>query len=751
MEDLAKSFHTVVQDEMKKILIQHLQYKEDKNTRLQKDFTLKYPFLRRKSHLPFLREILLWPVIKEKFPFETHIKPLLSNKLLPKITGIYKHGQTEKTGLCNLRILSNIKLNKFSIAIAKNMLDAKKQWEERLIKALKKEYPGKSIKDIILVVSSVKNDLGGNATHCKTIDAAISNFIRGDFKILFICSNNKRFEDVLQLLHAYDGLAESKQLPIDIQHDEAHNIEEGIPSKREYADNIIINPHVESYVPVTASYEPLIDEKEPLWKRENLDMYAIDYTKCSNTMSTSKDYSSISDAEKVSFEKIKAGPNFTDYKITAFDKDIFEKADASAGRKYPESMSKEDIEADKERRRQLEFCIFMDKERDALNLGMNLLDNTYRHEYTRDGTTITSPIILEGVKNLHIITTPNRVALTMTLLEYAAKKSYKPVCIGLYRGGIHIQYEDSLGEIIYKKYSDLPDDCNSEEVNNKINDIFVYLLSKGESLKRPVIIMGNYKPTGESITFVHYKYGTLRSGTVLPSPGMTREKAYQAYLRICFMDTKFVEHDKDFVHPIKFMIGYQKQIDDAVNYELQNDQRILGLQDPIPPVPPIPSVDQSDTNLGISIPISIAIEDMSDDVIQTLWEHLAKKQRTSQDKQDILNLLDVSVKLGLATLDDPTGKFDFASYTLLHVRTWKKHTQEEIADRNAELGGDCEPFESTYRFREYHSKHTIKEPYINNKAAMQAKTCEILVAYHKYEYKGFTNHKSRIWLSYKYL
>lgn len=752
MEQLVKEFNTFVQTEIKLIQTTYNTHKTSKNIRVANDYAKKFPFLKSKSKLPSLDEILRWETIQKKFDYSTQIEPIL-NEFISKITGLYKHGQTEKTGLCNLRIVSNVRLGKLTIAISKNTLDAKMQWEERLIKSLKEVFPNISLKGLILIISSKHNDLNGNATHCKTINDAIANFTRGNFKIIFICSNNTRINDILEFLKSYEGFSVEKRLPIDIQHDEAHNLEDGIPSKRVLIEHIIINPYVESYMPVTASYDTILNEQLCLWKKANIDMYAIDYTKDSQIVSTSPDYSSISDANALSFEVIRNHPLYKDYRIDEFDEDTFDEAEQPGY--YSKMSDVEAIKADKKRRRQLEFCTFMKYEKDAYNLGMNILDNFYRVTYKHNDSNIETSIILIGVKNIHIITTPCRVALTISLMKYAISKDYSPICIGLYRSAIHIKYKDQYGQIINKLFSELSDECNSEELNNKIFDILEYIKKKGESIDRPILIMGNYKPTGESITFVNFKYGTIRSDTLLPTCAQTREKHYQGFLRSCYMDTKFRENSPGnrFDHPPKWIIGSQRSINDAVSYEKENDERIFRMKD-APGVELckaiVPLSYTEDDISNISVPIKFMILDMDDILVSKLREIFIKERRSKDDKKEILNLLYEMINSGTATYSDPTGKFNFTGFVVEDVRCWKRKTKEEIDERIKNQNSNYKPHEDDWRFSNYDSNHTVKSPYLNDKRHINTNQCEVYAAYDKYEYKGFVNHKSCIWISYRF-
>jgi len=731
---MEKEFNDYVKSEINIIKQNYHNYKSDKNSKLVNDYVKKFPFLKRKQQLPSFDEIISWQKTIEKFDFETKLKTLIT-KYISKITGLYKHGQTEKTGLCNLRILANMRCKKLSIAIAKNTLSAKEQWEGRLIKDLIKEHPNISLKDIILVISSKKNDLNGNATHCKDIDTAFSHYSRGNFKIIFICSNTTRINDILKFLEGYRNLSNDKQIPIDIQHDEAHNNEEGIPSKRELIEHIIINPFVESYVPVTASYDPIIKDTSHLWKKKNLDTYSIDYTKHSQTLSTSENYSSISDANTLSFEDIVNDDSYTDHNIREFDEATFDEGD---NKDYSSWINQATIKADKDRRRKLEYHPFMAEEQDACNLGMNILDNkrvTYKEE---DCTIIETDLILTNQRNIHIITTPLRVALTIHLMKYAISKAYNPICIGLYRGGIHLKYKTNFGDIISKKYADLSEEYSSEEVNNKINDILEYLnKKKGDSIDRPILIMGNYKPTGESITFVNYKYGTIRSHTLLPISGLSREMSYQGFLRCAYMDTKFKENSSDgtFKHPPKWILGSRKSIDDALNYERENDERILRLQENSivslvkEAVVRRPIIE----NTNISIPMKITIEDTEDELYTQFRNILKKSRRSEEDKKNILHLLKKMLDKQSASIVDPTDKFDFDKFILKEIRSYNKNTNED-----------------NYRFKSYDSGHKLKSSYINDKNAINVNECELLAAYDKYDYEGFVNNKTCIWISYKF-
>lgn len=751
MDSLELDFNAFVQKEIYTIKKLYNQYKTDKNTKLQKDYANKYPFLKRKSRYPFLDEILSWQSTKDKFDsdYDSLLKILIA-----KITGIYKHGQTDKTSLCNLRIISNVRLGKFSIAISKNTLDAKNQWEARLIKDLKSLYPNTDLKDIILIISSKFNDMGGNATHCKSVRDAIAHYTMGNYKIMFICSNKRRVTDILDFMSSYEGMSDDKRLDVEVQHDEAHNNLEGIPSKRELIENIIINPYVKSYIPISASNNPISDETRVLWKLKNLEMYAIDYTKNSQTLSTSENYSSISDANQLSFEEFKQHPSYKDYQITEFDEETFEEADTPGF--YSGWVSEEEIKVDKLRRRQLEFCKFMMHEKEACNIGMNLLDNFYISMYKEeDGTIVETPLILADTRNIHIVTTPCRVVFTIHLIKYALKQSYNPICIGLYRSEIHLHYKNKLGQSINKPFGEITDTCSSEQMNDKINTILEYVLNQGETIERPILIMGNIKTTGESITFVNYKYGTIRTDTILPAIGQTREDNYQSFLRCCYMDTKFRENSPGnvFRHPPKWIIGSKNSIKDAISYEKENDERIPRLKEGMSVellTPIIARTYTEEDNSNISVPCRLQIQDPDDESYHEIRAILEQSKRSEKDKKKLLKLIKFMIDHGSAEFVDTTGKFCWKKMILKDIRTWKTHSEEEINKRKEEQKENYKPFETDYRFREYDSRYRNKIPYINNKLKMGVNNCELLAAFDTYKYEGFVNHKLCMWISYRF-
>jgi hypothetical protein len=206
--------------------------------------------------------------------------------------------------------------------------------------------------------------------------------------------------------------------------------------------------------------------------------------------------------------------------------------------------------------------------------------------------------------------------------------------------------------------------------------------------------------------------------------------------------------------PVKFIFGSQSSIDDALNYEKENDERIRGFSEspsvPLIPEPTIPSGYVVKEKTKISIPMKITILDSEEELYQTYRELLNKPRHSEDEKETILRLIKQMIDKGAAECSDPEGKFDWSSYKIKVVRCWRKHSQEEIDARKRSQGDKYKPFEADSRFSKYHSKHTNKMPYINEKGKMNVKDCDFLAAYDKYEYEGFVNHKTCIWISYRF-
>lgn len=739
------------------------------NKKEKKIYKSKYAFIGRKSKLPFFKELVNYPEFTKKFTPE-ELKHI-TNHLINKIRGIYKHAQAEKTMLCNIDILSSIELDQFTICITKNTIEANSQWTKRLIKDIKKKFPGTPLAKLILVCSSNVNTLDGNATHCKNINYVIANLTKQNtFRVLFICSNNTRVVDILTLLSSYHGLSTDKRLPIILQYDEAHNVEEGIPSKREIIENILMDPFIERFVPCSASENPIHDNTNPLWQKEYLDKNAFDYTHISAIKSSSTEYSSLHDAIRVTFQDIENHPSYNQYNITAFNVLDFKKMDDYNYNNFRKQHSKvyeeegcyseeqikviveEELKRDIERRRQLEFHQFMKGEIVGYNIGLNLLDNFYD---ISSGSGIQNKIFISNEKNIHILQTPSRVIFTYSLMKHAIEKPYTPILIGLYRGKINLMYKDSKNKTQEKEYADFSENGSEKELNEKIDDILRYLTSLSININVPLIIIGNYKPTGESITFVNYTYGPLRSVILIPGVSSTPETDYQTFCRANYMLTKFLEHNKHFVSPDKIICSYRKNIENALIIEKRNDDRIDELmtnqtaETSAVVLPHIPHNITVENNDNISSPVKIQIEDIEDEHVIKLFGILDKKKRSEEDMKNILDSIAQGLKTNAINIIDKTGKFNAEYFTLKIVRTYRKKTDDEVQAKKDEMGENYKPHEGDWRFSQYEANHNLNMPYLNYPQIKQFE-CQLYACNDRYSYEGFVNPKQRMWLSYRF-
>ncbi len=736
----------------------------------KKLFKKQYNFLGCKYKLPHYYELLEYDEINTAFSPEELDD--VTRYLISKIHGLYKHAQSEKTLLCNIAIITSIRLKRFTIGITKNTLEANTQWTKRLITELKKEFPNTPLKELILVCSSKINTMGNKATHCKNVDAVIAKLAQHNtFRVLFVCSHDTRIEEILTLLNAYSGLSMEKQLPIHIQWDEAHNVKEGIPSKRPLIENILMFPIVEKLTPCTATASPINDETNPLWQKKNLEKNAINYTNMSKIKSTSPEYSSLIKAIRINFEDIKAHPSYSKYNILEFDLADFKKVDGKNYAKDRKELEKkyrdegddeetikakieEYIRGDINLRRQLECYGFMKGEICQYEMGMNILDNFYEVPGT------TNKLYKSNEQSFSIITTPKRNVFTYSLAKYAIKKPYKPIVIGLYKGKINIMYNDHENKMIEIEYGVFSEKNSEKEFNEKIEACLKYLVNvKKVNINVPFIFMGNYIPTGESITFVHYNYGTIRSVVLFPNVESTPDSEYQVFCRANYTTKKFIERDPNFIPPEKFIFSYKQQIDNALLVEKCNDDRIDELvanqtENPTVFAPLIHHrpVDFKTKWENMATPIKIQIEDMEDESIIALFEILKKEKRMEADRKKIMDILKDGLRTKLVSIIDKTGKFDIDRYTLKVVKTYRKKSEVEIQEERDDMGEKYNPQQHVegYRFREYEANHNQGQPYTSYQKNIDQWECQLYACNDRYVCGDFVNPKQRMWMSYRH-
>ena len=114
-----------------------------------------------------------------------------------------------------------------------------------------------NLKNEVLIISSVHNDLDGNATHCINLNDAWSKICENNnnYKVIFVCANITRITDVCNLMSKYHQPSFNRALrkQIVVQYDEAHNNMYGVPTCRELIENILLYDFVHEFIPITAS------------------------------------------------------------------------------------------------------------------------------------------------------------------------------------------------------------------------------------------------------------------------------------------------------------------------------------------------------------------------------------------------------------------------------------------------------------------------------------------------------------------
>jgi hypothetical protein len=792
--------------------------------------TRKYPHLKRSNndlkkkiknnkfdqiHPPKICEFLT--IYDTSNIFNQDEKIIIYNYCINKITPIFKHAQAGKTAICNLEIIDSYlkiidgfsKPNILSVCITKNVLEANAQWFERLFKDLKNRFPKTKLNEEIIVISSKKNILGENATHCKNIDIVTAKLCEpNNIKIIFMCSNMIRITDVLKLCKRLNNLTDSLRKNIQIFHDEAHNPNEGIPAYRDIIEHIILQENVCAYIPISASPEPIYDEANNLWIKQIIENNVINYTSFSKIKSNDPDYSSCANAVTISFESLK---NWKDYNIDKIDiktceetyhkkletinkytkkaclkqlliainrykeynissenelltpgkhielinnhkDDIDDKDDKDDIDDIDDKYDKDDKD-DKlfdiysieevrnliksytiETWRTLDFCPFMenDKETEAVNNALNFLDLNSLYE---------TPVFIADEFYLYIISTPRRNIITRYIAKEAIKKDYNPIVLAIYESKYHLFYDGN--EIVVDS-----DIMKTGEFNEKLYNLIEYLKSKNININRPFIIIGNYSPTGESITYVNYKYGIVRANCRLISTNASLD--YQEGSRSNYTTKKFKENNKDWKPPIKFLVGPTSFIQNCLNVEKENDERIDTLMNSM--------TDSRETythvfnnitsnnninNLQISIPVKITIGDPTHPRVKRLYDIMIIKRKKEVEKKEFFNILMECVKDPYidVTLEDKTGKLCDELYTIKGFRTYKKKE---------------EPNHSSWKFKSYYSHYCINTPFINEKNNYINKyECDLLTCVDDYieenkKDKPFVNFKKTWWLSYTY-
>lgn len=652
-----------------------------------------------------------------------------------KIRGLYKHAQSLKTGFCNRQIINGFsEKNTISVSITKNTLEANTQWLIRLFNELDNRFPQVKLNDKIMIISSKKNNLDGNATHCKNFNDAWSYLKKpNEFKIIFICSNKIRIQDIYDMATSFLNLREELVKNLRIFHDEAHNTKEGIPPHREIIENILLLSNVISYQPITASVGEIVDNTNPIWLKENLENYKINFTSFDKTKSNDPKYSSISDYIKINFEELTKSEYWKNYNRIDVSRENFIKVEDKYKGKNIDELTEKQLK-DIDNRRKLEFCQFMKnyKEITALNNGFNVLNLN---------SILGFQLYIKDKFNLHIISTPCRKIISYELCLEACKKDYNPFVLGIF-GNQGDKYH------LFIKGKDVisADDIMGEgEFNYKLYNLIEYLKNEGYNTERPFIIIGNYTPTGESLTYVNYLYGTVRG--VIKLISTNAEEDYQSACRGNYMNTKFVEKNGKWKNPEKFLIGEEKFITNALSYETENDARIESLEttnntNESTIIIPSTYIQSNNKNGTTAIPIEIFV-DIEDDNYNKLIEIAKKKTRTKDEKKEFLRFLKNSIDNQESdfVLNDKSGKFDWDKMTIQDFRCYNKNKKKE---------------KGYYKFKNYQNNFKTETPFINNTSNHTTNQCEVLVCQDKYIIKDDSNNiieknsKTIWWIGYKY-
>lgn len=663
-----------------------------------KIFKQMYPYFKESTKFCKIHELFNYPEFN-KFKSNNGFKQCLYETLGKKIKGIFKHGQCAKTEISCTKIISDMKKGNITVAITKNTLLANKQWTTRCIK-LMKNHGLTDLKKQIMVISSKFNDLDGSATHCKNLAEAWCNISSNDnnYKVIFVCANSQRVSDICDLLSRYYAPTFNSNMRknIVVQYDEAHNKMNGVPTCRESIENMLIYDFIIEFVPITASHLPINDESNPLWLEENIRKNKLNYLNDdlakSKIKSDDPNYSSIRDATII---KINENGNEETTTERLIPKDLFIKH-------YPKK--------DYDDLGYLNACpiwLCGDEEL-VLKTSKNILDNPEISVERQIGDNIEISevkIFKKDKTNFHIMITPCRTVLTEMIMKYAVKKDYSPVVIGLYGGCINFKYRDySSGKIfgnIFGKGIEQDADKSKE-----FNENLYIWLRKNNLLNRPVIILGNYQNVGESNTFVNSDYGYLRSAILLPGCNLDAEQHYQFLLRCCFLLERFTGISKNSVE--KYIIGYEKGINDALFYENLNDEIVQELiENPEQSEFEFEYSNNENNNSSsstsaeprkiMSIPVQFKIEDDECKFVKVMKEIMKKDSRSSEDKSRFMEILVLAVNESSVIVSDKNkDKIKLEDFKLTEFRCYKNtHNLEN------------------YRFKSYYDRWYVGHHYEN--------------------------------------
>lgn len=732
-------------------------------------FQKKYPFLKKKSKCFICEKICIVELLKYE-EFNNIREQVIKNlKILRmKIRCIFKHGQSSKTQISCNKILLDMKGEKITIAITKNTLLANKQFTTRFITTLKKYGYGNTKEDIqkrVIVLSSENNDLDGHATHCNSITAVWDAIYesKNTFRVIFVCANSTRIDDIGRLLNRYSSPMFNDNLirPIVIQYDEAANDKSGIPVYRAEVESWLLYYFVEEVIPITAStYIPLVDVEcyNLIWeeneiKKNRFNFYNEDLLNTS-IISSHYNYSSLRDAYPFSYP----GEVFDNIKL--FDNTISREI-------FNEVYDKEKKDYNKYGKLNAHNISLIGDEELAVTCAKNILDNreiSYGVERTiyneKEIIVSRTRLFIKDEFNLHIMLTPKRKLVTRYLMAYACALDFKPVVIGLYGGSFHFMYYDNNSNLIKstKEGQSLKKNETMENEVKEFNEQLDVFLTKRSIKNRCVIIMGNYDTVGESNTFVNRSYGYARSTIRLHGCNLLQDQEYQFMLRGCFLINGFNGLNKNDV--VKFIVGPQESIDNALLHEELNDVLVQDLIDNNESLlSPSSSIDYDELfklkniNESSNIPIKYTVTDIYSKEFENMREIMKKGKRTAQDKQKFMDILNESIKNNtIAVEDNNSCKIDITKFIMSEFRCYKnkqKNTTGGIkSNGNGDGDGDdSEEKNDAWRFETYERHVKIKHPLANGQ--LKSGQCGLYCCYDTHTDKnGHVNQQTTFYMLY---
>ena len=702
-----------------------------------------------------------------------------------KIVVLKKHCQAKKTSLCIQDMIGCILEKRICICITKNTLDANNQWTERAIKKLKEnskeEEP--ATKNMILVISHKVNTLNGNATHCKDVNIAhrlLSNK-SSTYKVIFVCSNSIRINDLNIIMNMENKM-------FDIQYDEAHNTTDGIPAYRNQIENLLYLNSLNKLILCSSTPEScFVNDPGDIWYLcDIIRSKFYDYTKLNENeiLSTSKNYSSISDATKISFEVLKKNGTWKDYyklwdNTLYFTYDSIKHSSAfenpkTSFTKFCKKFNTEDLKGTSnwdilrivirewlnertyyiQNRQSIGFNglpLFKD-ELEAYNNGLNIVIKIIPNIFNKK---------LYNSRKICVISTPGRVALTRNLQSITAGLIYKPYVLGKYASkNVLMYYDTKKSKLIEQEVTSIMG--TTGEFNGKIANI----IKEFNIIDRALIIIGNYSHTGESITYVSDEYGIIDFNTRLVSTDPSND--YQQGCRCCFVTDRFKNRDGSKIKnknelPTKYLVGPQKFIDNCVNYENDNDEHVKELKNKTNLTPYLNNNSEEEINYMnrdeiinkdiISVPVKIEIKDMDDENVIKIIEILSKYKHREKYYEVIYNHLIKAIKNEAIEIDDNDNEF---KQSILDENTNKfKINGMKCFDSNSSYE-PAKKTTSSWKFKNYTSYHrNVQRGFMQEKEKHKKGDMEVLCCLKKYveETEGkptFSNFRTVWWLVYKF-